>query len=210
MPRPPFGGRGYVAAKRAFDVAFSLLAVAVCFAPGLLLSAAVYADTRAFPIYSQERVGKGGKPFRIHKFRTMVANADEVERFLDKDQLEVWHRERKVENDPRVTKLGRILRETSIDEIPNFLDVLAGNMSIVGPRPITEEELQWFGDDADKLLSVAPGITGWWQTQSRNDSTFKTGVRQSLELYYVDHACCSFDLQILFKSVGAVVRKTGR
>ena len=195
---------GYRFVKRAFDIAFSSVVVVVGFVPGLVLSGFVAKATGGSPIYAQERIGKDGKPFRIYKFRTMVADADDVEKYLSAEQLEEWKRERKVEDDPRITKLGGFLRRTSLDEIPQFLNVVAGQMSVVGPRPITSDELTHFGSDAAKLLSRRPGITGWWQTQSRNDASFETGERQALELYYIDHASLGLDVRIAASTVGSM------
>lgn len=195
---------GYRFVKRTFDIVFSGAAIVVCFVPALVLSVFVAKDTGGSPIYAQTRLGKDGKPFRIYKFRTMVADADDVEKHLTPEQIAEWNLERKVTDDPRITKLGSFLRRTSLDEIPQFLNVMAGQMSVVGPRPITSDELVHFGDDADKLLSRRPGITGWWQTQSRNDASFETGERQALELYYVNNATLGLDMNIAVSTVGSM------
>lgn len=199
----------YRVVKRIFDIAFSGAVVIIGFVPALILSVFVAQDTGGTPIYAQERMGKDGKPFRIYKFRSMVADADDVEKHLTSEQLREWKRERKVENDPRITKLGGFLRRTSLDEMPQFLNVLLGQMSVVGPRPITEDELKHFGADAGKLLSRRPGITGWWQTQSRNDASFDTGERQALELFYIDNATLGLDARIAIDTLRAMVAGTG-
>ena len=181
--RAPAAGRlAYRFAKRAFDVAFSLAVVLLCLVPVALLCAAIRLESEGSPLYRQRRVGLEGRPIGILKLRTMVADSDDVERHLDPVQLEQWRRERKVDGDPRVTKVGRFLRKTSLDELPQFLNVLAGQMSVIGPRPVVEEELAAYGDDAGELLSAKPGITGWWQVQARNDATYGDGSRQELEL----------------------------
>lgn len=196
--------------KRAFDLAFSSVVIVVGFIPGLVLSGFVAKDTGGSPIYAQERIGKDGRPFRILKFRTMVADADDVEKHLSPEQIEEWKRERKVEDDPRITRLGGFLRRTSLDEIPQFLNVMAGQMSVVGPRPITSDELVHFGDDAARLLSRRPGITGFWQCGLRNGATFESGERQRIELEYVDAAGPAADVHIIFSTLDAMIRKTGR
>ena len=142
----------------------------------------------------------------------MVADSDDVEKHLDPKQLERWRRERKVDDDPRVTKVGRFLRRTSLDELPQFLNVLAGQMSVVGPRPIVEEELAAYGDAAGELLSVKPGITGWWQVQARNDATYGDGSRQELELYYVRNASLAIDAKVFLRTFSIMFGKgrTGR
>lgn len=115
------------------------------FVPCALLSAAVALDTKGSPIYSQERVGRLGRPFRIYKFRTMVAgaDADDVEKYLTPEQLAEWRRERKIDSDPCITPLGRKLRRLSLDEVPYFLNVLKGDMSVIGPRAVSSEEIEW-------------------------------------------------------------------
>ena len=203
---------GYRVAKRAFDIAFSAAVIAVGLVPCALLSVAIAADTKGFPIYSQERVGRLGRPFRIYKFRSMVADADDVEKYLDASQLEEWRRERKVTDDPRITRLGRVLRKTSLDELPQFLNVLAGQMSIIGPRAITFDELKEYGADAPLLLSVPQGITGAWQAGPRNEATFENGERQAVELGYARDASLSKDICVFGATFGAMFgrKATGR
>lgn len=167
----------YRFAKRLFDLVLSVCVVVIGFIPGVILSLAIVADTKGSPIYSQIRIGRLGQTFRIYKFRTMVADSDDVEKYLDAEQLAQWHRERKVDDDPRITPLGRKLRRLSLDEMPNFLNVLKGDMSVIGPRAISSEEIEWFGSDVATVLSVPAGITGLWQATRRNDATFESGER---------------------------------
>ena len=206
------GSSTYRVCKRAFDVVFSACVIAVGLIPGLILSAFIAKDTGGSPLYSQERIGKGGKKFRIYKFRTMVADSDNVEKYLSTEQLEQWNRERKVENDPRITQLGRKLRRTSIDEMPNFINVLKGDMSVVGPRAITRDEIAWFGEDAETVLSVPAGITGLWQATRRNDATFESGERQRIELEYARNAGFAMDAKCFIGTFGAMFgkRRSGR
>ena len=132
VPAPAEGRLGYRFVKRAFDVAFSLCVAIVGLIPVALLCLAIRLESPGSPIYLQERVGYRGRPLRILKLRTMVADSDDVEKHLSPEQLTQWERERKVDDDPRVTKVGRFLRKTSLDELPQFLNVLAGQMSVVG------------------------------------------------------------------------------
>lgn len=203
---------GYRVVKRAFDIAFSAFVIAVGFVPCALLSVSIAADTKGSPIYTQERVGRLGRPFRIYKFRSMVVDADDVEKYLTPAQLAQWERERKVDGDPRITRLGRTLRRTSLDELPQSLNVLAGQLSIVGPRAITYDELKEYGADAPLLLSVPQGITGAWQAGPRNGATFESGERQRIELEYVRHASAREDLRVFLATFGAMFgkRKSGR
>ncbi len=197
----------YRFAKRAFDVAFSAFVILVGLVPCALLSAAIAADTKGSPIYTQERVGRLGRPFRIYKFRSMVADADDVGKYLTPAQLAQWERERKVDDDPRITRLGRVLRRTSIDELPQFLNVLAGQLSVIGPRAITFDELKEYGSDAPLLLSVPQGITGAWQAGPRNEATFENGERQRIELGYARHASLREDARVFGATFGAMFGK---
>ncbi len=196
--------------KRLFDFVFSTCVIVVGLIPGLILSVLIMIDTKGSPIYSQVRVGRNGKPFRIYKFRSMVSDSDDVEKYFTPEQLETWKRERKVDNDPRITRFGNIIRKTSIDEFPQFINVWLGQISVIGCRVITFDELEWFGEDKDLLLSVAPGITGLWQTGPRNLATFESGMRQKLELSYATNASLSLDMKIFFRTFRVMVERTGQ
>lgn len=206
----------YRVCKRAFDILFSLVVLAACalllpVTLPLLVVASV--QSRALPIYTQRRVGRGGRPFGLVKLRSMVGDADDVERWLSPEQLAQWERERKVDGDPRVTHVGRLIRRTSLDEVPQFLNVLAGQMSVVGPRPVVEEELSNFTEsEREELLSVRPGVTGWWQVTERNEATWENGRRQELELFYVRNASARMDAEVFRRTFGVMFgkRKTGR
>ena len=202
---------GYRVAKRLFDIAFSGAVCVLGLIPGIVLAIAIAIDTKGAPIYSQERVKRGGKPFRIYKFRSMVSDADDVKKYLNTEQLHQWNAERKVDDDPRITRLGRFLRATSLDEIPQFINILLGDLSILGPRPVTYCELEWFGADAPELLSVPVGITGLWQASERNGATFESGRRQSIELEYVRHASIKMDVTCFFGTFNAMFgKRSGR
>ena len=206
------GSRGYRACKRTFDVAFSLCVVVLGALPMALLCAAVRLESPGSPLYAQQRVGRGGRPMRIWKLRSMVADADDVEKHLNGEQLAQWRAERKVDDDPRVTRMGRFIRATSLDELPQFWNVLTGDMSVIGPRPITRDELAWLGEDAAEYLSVRGGITGLWQTTSRNDATWESGQRQAIELEYVRNRSFAMDWRVFCATFGVMFGKgrTGR
>ena len=207
VPAPRRGGLGYRAVKRAFDVAFSGVVCLVGLVPSLVVCAVIRADSPGSPIFRQERVGRDGKRIRIFKFRTMYADAHEhPERYLSGEQLAQWEREQKVDHDPRVTRVGRVLRRTSLDELPQFLNVLRGDLSVIGPRPVTEAETLEFGGSRGEFLSVRPGITGWWQVTERNDATWANGDRQLLELFYVRHASLALDARIFLRTFRAMGR----
>ena len=209
--RPVETDRLFSAAKRLFDVVFSAGVVFVAVVPVAVACSAVCIESPGKPIFRHERIGKNGKRFGMWKLRTMYIDAeDNLERYLTPEQLEIWKREHKVPEDPRVTRVGRFLRKTSIDELPQFVNVLKGDMSVVGPRPITENELRWYGDEAEVVLSVRPGITGYWQAFARNRATWESGERQQMELYYVRNASFGLDAKIILHTFGAVVGMTGR
>ena len=201
---------GYRIAKRTLDILISALVIAIFAIPGAILAVFIARDTGGGPFYLQERVGKGGKVFKIIKFRTMVADSDNLAKYLTQEQIDEWVLEHKVENDPRITKLGAFLRKTSIDELPNFINSFLGQMSIVGPRAVSPEEIVWYSDDANLLLSVPSGITGLWQVRSRNQAQYETGERQALELEYVRRASLGLDAKIFFQTFTAVLSKTGQ
>lgn len=209
------GGMAYHAVKRAFDVVFSLLVLAVCLAlwpVALLVLVVIAVQSRAFPLYTQRRVGRGGRHFGLIKLRSMVGDAEDVEKYLSAEQLEQWQRERKVDNDPRITPIGRIIRKTSVDEIPQFINVLVGQMSVVGPRPVVDEEIENFSPtEREELLSVRPGVTGWWQVTDRNNATWDNGCRQELELYYVRNVSVRLDAEVFRRTFGVMfASQTGR
>ena len=128
------------------------------------------------------------------------------QRYMTPEQLEQWEREQKVDDDPRITRIGRFLRNTSLDELPQFLNVLTGDLSVIGPRPVTIEETYEFGNARDEFLSVKPGITGWWQVTERNNATWENGDRQMLELFYVRHASLALDMRIFVRTFKAMGR----
>lgn len=201
----------YKQAKRIFDVCFSAGVLALLFIPGIVLGAAISMESPGGPLFRQQRIGKDGRQIHIFKFRSMHSDAHEhPERYLSEKQMVQWKREQKVDEDPRITKIGRFIRKTSLDEVPQFINVLMGDMSIIGPRPVTLRETYEFGDRRSEVLSIRPGITGWWQVTDRNNATWENGRRQELELYYVRNMSASLDVRIIFKTLGAMFSGTGR
>lgn len=204
---------GYRFVKRVFDILFSIVVLAVCillFPLTLILLGTIAFQTKASPVYVQERVGRYGKPMKIFKLRSMVGDSDNVEKYLDDEQLVQWRKERKVENDPRITPIGRLIRKTSIDEFANVINVLAGQMSVIGPRPVSYEEMHWYSNEEQaKVLSVRGGITGLWQATSRNEATFESGERQAIELEYVETASFRTDWRVFKGTFKAMFKGTG-
>ena len=200
-----------VVMKRVFDIVAALLILLFLLLPIAVIAVLVKCDSKGPAMFRQERVGKNGKPFRMLKLRTMYADAENnMERYFTPEQMAEWNTEHKVIDDPRVTRIGQLLRRTSLDELPQFINVLLGQMSVVGPRPVTRVELEWYGDDVDEILSVRQGITGYWQAFARNDATWESGERQEMELYYVRNVSASLDARIFFGTFGAIVGRTGR
>ena len=193
-------------AKRLFDVAFSLT-VLIVFAPVYLLLIGLIALSSRGPIfYVQERIGKNYKPFGCIKFRTMIRNADEV--LLEMMETSPGLRQEfksnfKLRRDPRITRIGRFLRITSLDEFPQFLNVLKGDMSVVGPRPVVTEELERYGNYADRVFSIRPGITGLWQVSGRNDIPYPRRVQ--IDVYYVNFRSFLMDLWIVSRTIGVIL-----
>lgn len=195
-----------VFAKRLFDVAFSLT-ILVVFAPVYLLLIVLIALSSRGPVfYVQERVGRNYKPFGCIKFRTMVRNADEV--LMEMMETSPGLRREfqsnfKLRRDPRITRIGRFLRITSLDEFPQFINVLKGDMSVVGPRPVVTEELERYGNASDRVFSIRPGITGLWQVSGRNDVPYPRRVQ--IDVYYVNFRSFLMDLWIVSKTIGVIV-----
>lgn len=161
-------------------------------------------------LYKHTRIGKNGKKFGVYKFRSMTTKYktfDEFYQTLSDEQKKEWNENYKLSNDPRVTKIGNFLRKTSLDELPQIFNILKGEMSIIGPRPIIDEELEKYKENKNKFLSVLPGLTGYWAANGRSDITYEQ--RMKMELYYIDHVSFLLDLKIFFKTVIAVLKKEG-
>ena len=196
----------YLIIKRLFDIVSSLLLTILVSPVFLVLAIMVKAEDGGNVFYKHQRVGLNGKKIGIYKFRSMKKNADKLEDMLTPEQLEEYQREFKIYNDPRITKIGNFLRRTSLDELPQMLNIIRGELSLVGPRPIIERELLMYSEtERDKFLSVKPGLTGYWQAYARNNATYESGERQKMELFYVDHASVGLDIKIMFKTVRDVL-----
>ena len=197
--------------KRVFDIFCSFFGLIV-FSPVFLVISIIILSERTGKrvFYKQKRVGKEGKTIYIYKFRSMVEEADDVERWLDKTQLRQYYTEYKIADDPRVTKFGKFLRRTGIDELPQLVNILKGELSLVGPRPIQESELEFYGDDVELLLSVKPGLTGYWQAYCSDGISYYNHKRQDMELEYVRNRNIMWDLKICFATFGAIIRKAKR
>jgi len=197
--------------KRIFDVIFSL-AVIVFGAPLFLLIALLVKLTSRGPaFFSHERIGRGGAHFSCYKFRTMHPNAEERLKDILKHDPELrqeWMTNYKLKNDPRVTWIGKFLRKTSLDELPQFWNVLKGDLSVVGPRPVTEEELnQEVGLHAAKFLTIRPGITGPWQVSGRSDTSYHDRI--CFDIHYIRHRSFLWDLYLILLTIPAMITTRG-
>lgn len=209
--------------KRTFDFIFSFICGTVLIIPVFIIAIVIGIKDYGSPFYRQKRVGKDGKPMYIYKFRSMKKGADNLEDMLSPEQLEIYKRDYKLDDDPRLigykkegdgTKcFGAKIRSMSLDELPQILFniCILGNMSVIGPRPILESELSENYSPAEQkaLLSVKPGLTGYWQAYARNDVGYENHKRQDMELYYVKNQSIILDLKCLLKTVEAVIKKRG-
>ena len=199
--------KAYLFAKRFFDVIFSVAALALLAVPMALIILLIKIESPGPAIFVHNRFGKNGRPLPLLKFRSMHLNAEQMIKMFTPEQKEEWEQNFKLEDDPRITKIGSFLRRTSLDELPQFINILKGELSLVGPRPIVEEELERYGSEKEKFLSVTPGLTGYWQAYARSSCTYEQ--RMEMELYYVDHANFLWDIKIMLATVGAVLSRRG-
>ena len=203
LRQQPRLGRGI---KRGGDIVFSLLVLGLGAPVLLLLAVVVKTSSKGTVFYSQRRIGRGYRGFGCLKFRTMRKDADRVLAAIlaaDPELRAEFERDHKLRNDPRITPLGRFLRRSSLDELPQFINVLRGQMSVVGPRPIVWDELPRYGAAMDEVLSVRPGLTGLWQVSGRNNLTYEQRVR--LDLHYVRQRSFWLDLRIILRTIGVVL-----
>lgn len=199
--------RVYLPFKRLFDIVFSIVALIVL-SPLFLVVAVIIKLDSLGPVFYQHRCcGKNGKLFNEHKFRTMVAGSDDYTKYLSPEEQEQFRQDYKLENDPRVTHVGKFLRKSRIDEVPQFYNVLKGEMSFVGPRPVAEDEIWKYGDAQHKLLSIKPGLTGYWQVKTRKGTTYPQRVQ--MQLHYVDSFSLFMDIGIFFETFTVVISGEG-
>lgn len=199
--------RIYFAIKRVIDLAMVLLFLPFAIPLALAVAIAIKVESPGGPVsFAQERTGRGGRRFRMYKFRSMVPNAEEMKRELAHLNELDWP-DFKITNDPRVTRVGRILRKTSLDELPQIINVLRGEMSLVGPRP-TSFSAQTYELWQTERLDVTPGLTGLWQIIGRGETEFTDRLR--LDIAYMQRRCLWLDIQIMFRTVSAVFSARGR
>jgi len=197
-------------AARVLDIGLILLAAPYIILAFLLITILIRLDSAGPVFYRQARIGRFGRRFHVYKFRTMVQNADQLlQTYLDRSpELKAeWLATHKLKKDPRVTRVGAVLRKTSLDELPQVWNILIGEMSLIGPRPIVDAEVEKYGHCFELYKQVRPGLTGLWQVSGRSDTSYKRRVE--LDEYYILHRSLKLDLQILWKTVFVVLRKDG-
>ncbi len=195
---------------RVMDLSLILLAAPYIILAFVIIMILIKLDSRGPIFYRQARIGRFGRKFHVYKFRTMVQNADQIlQIYLEKSpELRAeWLATHKLKQDPRVTRIGAILRKLSLDELPQLWNIVIGDMSLVGPRPIVDAEVEKYGKCFDLYIKVRPGLTGLWQVSGRNDTTYERRVE--LDEYYVLNRSMRLDLEILWKTVFVVLKKDG-
>ena len=196
--------------KVAFDKVFAVFALAIFSPVFLVISGLILAFEGRQIFFGHTRIGQNGKPFQCWKFRTMVLDAEQrLEDALRKDPAlrQEWNETRKMKNDPRINKLGRFLRKTSLDELPQFWNVLKGEMSVVGPRPVVANELPYYGVHVRDYASVRPGLTGAWQVSGRSNTTYDERV--ALDVNYIRHGSMWDDMSIILRTFRAILGQSG-
>lgn len=211
LERHSFGAAqtAYLPVKRAFDLLLGIIGCMITLPVAAIVKVSyLVAGDRHSIFYKQTRIGLRGKPFKLWKLRSMVWNADEIlqELLENPAHYEEWYRSQKLDNDPRITPVGRILRQTSLDELPQFFNVLTGDMSVIGPRPLIPGELEGHGG-RPLYNKVKPGLTGWWACNGRSDIEYNE--RLELEYYYITHCSLYLDALCVFRTILAVLRKSG-
>lgn len=198
----------YLFIKRLFDICISLVGMVVLVIATIIIAIFYsFGKNKGRIFFTQERIGLNGKRFKIYKFRSMVENAQEI--LIQDEKLYKKYLDNSYkllpEEDPRMTRLGRFIRKHSIDEIPQFINILKGEMSFIGPRPVVKEELFEYGERVVKFLSVKPGATGWWQVSGRSNIGYPE--RCDVELYYVDNCSLKLDMKIFFMELKRIITR---
>lgn len=197
----------YLVIKRIIDFMGALIGIILLSPVFLIVAILIKKDSKGPIVFGHIRKGLYGKDIKVYKFRTMYENSKEIFDNFTEEQKKEFYVNFKLDNDPRITKIGDFLRKTSLDELPQLFNILKGDMSIVGPRPIVEDEIEKYGEYAKKLFSVLPGLTGYWQANGRSDTTYNERIE--MDMYYIDNRSIALDFKIMFKTVISVIKKEG-
>ena len=197
----------YKIVKRTSDVALSSIALVGLLPIFAVIALAIKLESKGPVFFKHTRIGKDGKIIKIYKFRSMVENAEDLIKKFTPEQMKEYQENYKLSNDPRVTKVGKFLRRTSLDELPQLINIVKGDLSIIGPRPVVAEELKKYGTNIKKFLSVTPGLTGYWAANGRSCISYEQ--RMQMELFYIDNLSFKLDVKVFFKTIGAVLNRRG-
>ena len=197
----------YIKVKRVIDVILASIALILLSPLFAIIAIAIKIDSKGPVFFAHKRIGKNGNIIKLYKFRSMVINAEELIKSFTPDQMKEYKENYKLTNDPRITKVGKFLRKTSLDELPQLINIINGDLSIIGPRPVVADELEKYGTNKDKFLSVTPGLTGYWAANGRSNTTYEQ--RMEMELYYIDNLSLKMDIKVFFKTILSVVKKEG-
>lgn len=197
----------YKFVKRTTDVTLSTIAMVVLLPVFAIIALAIKLESKGPVFFKHTRIGKDGKIIKIYKFRSMVDNAEDLIKNFTSEQMKEYKENYKLSNDPRVTKVGKFLRKTSLDELPQLINIIKGDLSIIGPRPVVAEELKKYGANIEKFLSATPGLTGYWAANGRSCTSYEQ--RMQMELFYIDNMSLKMDLKVFFKTIDAVLRGKG-
>lgn len=197
----------YKAIKRIMDVVLASMGLIVLLPVFAIVALAIKIESKGPVFFKHTRIGKDGKIIKIYKFRSMVQNAEDLIKKFTPEQMKEYKENYKLTDDPRITKIGKFLRKTSLDELPQLINIIKGDLSIIGPRPVIQEELEKYGENAKKFLSVTPGLTGYWAANGRSDTTYEQ--RMEMELFYVDNLSLKLDIQVFFKTILSVIKREG-
>lgn len=197
----------YIKVKRVIDVILASVALILLSPLFAIIAIAIKIDSKGPVFFAHKRIGKNGKIIKLYKFRSMVINAEELIKSFTTEQMKEYKENYKLTNDPRITKVGKFLRKTSLDELPQLINIINGDLSIIGPRPVVADELEKYGVNKDKFLSVTPGLTGYWAANGRSNTTYEQ--RMEMELYYIDNLSLKMDIKVFFKTILSVLKKEG-
>jgi len=197
----------YKVFKRGMDIILSSVGLIVLLPVFAIIGLAIKIESKGSVFFKHTRIGQNGKIIKIYKFRSMVQNAEDLIKKFTPEQMKEYKENYKLTDDPRITKIGKFLRKTSLDELPQLINIIKGELSIIGPRPVIQEELEKYGENAKKFLSVTPGLTGYWAANGRSDTTYEQ--RMEMELFYVDNLSLKLDIQVFFKTILSVIKREG-
>lgn len=197
----------YRIVKRIMDVILATIGLVVLSPVFVIIALIIKLESKGPVFFKHTRIGENGKIIKLYKFRSMVKNAEDLIKTFTPEQMKEYKENYKLADDPRITKIGKILRKTSLDELPQLLNIIKGELSIIGPRPVVQDELEKYGANAERFLSVTPGLTGYWAANGRSCTSYEQ--RMEMELFYVDNLSLKMDIKVFFKTIISVIKREG-